>query len=69
MPRRNDRDNHNLRPRPTGSGGDKGAVARISKDLKHRRAVEPRGAECSEPRPVTRVGSIDIGALSAEPLS
>jgi hypothetical protein len=45
MPRRNDRDNHNLRPRPQG-GGDTGAVAKLIHELKY----QAQHAERSEAR-------------------
>jgi hypothetical protein len=47
LPRRNDRDNDNLRPRPSGGGAETGAVARLIHELKY----QARRAERSEARP------------------
>jgi hypothetical protein len=46
MPRQNDRDNHNLRPRPQDGGGDTGAVAKLIHELKY----QAQHAERSEAR-------------------
>jgi hypothetical protein len=47
LPRCNDRQNHNLRPRPQGGGGDTDAVAKLIHELKY----QARRAERSEARP------------------
>jgi hypothetical protein len=46
MPRRNDRQNHNLRPRPQGGLGNTGGLAKLSKELNY----QARRAERSEAR-------------------
>jgi hypothetical protein len=37
LPRRNDRDNHNLRPRPQDGGEDTGGLAKLKHELKYGR--------------------------------